>query len=71
MSHGSNAHEPGRMTVCYPLSCFLMGSFAGPPGKRDYLENVHQGSQHYKRGSQLTGLARLSCNRKLIVVAFN
>ena len=22
-------------TVCYPLSCLSLGSFAGPPGKRD------------------------------------
>ena len=36
--------------VCYPLSCLSLGSFAGPPGKRDYLENFHAGSRHHNTG---------------------
>ena len=63
------SHEPGKQcawTVCYPLSCFSLGSFAGPPGKRDYLENDHQGTRYHKvQGFQLTGLAGLSYNRKV------
>ena len=51
--------------VCYPLPCFSLGSFAMPPGKREYLENFHPGSLHHSSvGSQLTGLVRLSYNRK-------
>ena len=47
------SHEPGKQyawTVCYPLSCFSLGSFAGPPGKRDYLENFHPWSRHHNTG---------------------
>ena len=33
--------------LCYPLSCLLLCSFAGPPGRRDYLENLHPGSRHH------------------------
>ena len=29
--------------VCYPLSCFSLSSFSGPPEKPDYLENFHPG----------------------------
>ena len=54
-----------RMTSVYPLSCFSFGLFAGLPGKRDYWENLHTGSRHHNTGSQLTGLARLSYNRKV------
>ena len=50
--------EQCAWTEYYPLSCFSLGSFAGPPGKLDYLENFHP-------DSQLTGLARLSYNRKV------
>ena len=31
--------------MCYPL-----GSFSGPPEKRDYLENFHPGSWHHNTG---------------------
>ena len=44
------SHGPGKQyakTVCYPLSCFSLGSFAGPPCKRDYLENFHLRSPHH------------------------
>ena len=47
------SHEPGKQcawAVCYSLSCFSLGSFAGPPGKRDYLENFHPGSRHHYTG---------------------
>ena len=47
------SYEPGKQcpwTVCYPLSCFSLGSFPGPPGKRDYLENFHPGSRHHNTG---------------------
>ena len=47
------SHEPGKQcawTVCDPLSCFSFGSFAGPPGKRDYLDNFHHGSRHHNTG---------------------
>ena len=37
-------------TVCYPLSCFRLGSFAGTPGERYYLENFHPGSLHLNTG---------------------
>ena len=50
--------EQCAWTDYYPLFCFSLGSFAGPPGKLDYLKNFHP-------GSQLTGLARLSYNRKV------
>ena len=36
--------------VCYPLSCFSISSFAGPPEKRDYLENFHPRSRHHSTG---------------------
>ena len=36
--------------VCYPLSCFLLFSFVGLPGKGDYLENFYLGSQHHNTG---------------------
>ena len=36
--------------VCYPLSCFSLASFAGPPGKSDYLENFHPRSRHHNTG---------------------
>ena len=47
------SHEPGKKcawTVCYPLSCFTLLSFAGPPGKRDYLKNCHPGLRHHNTG---------------------
>ena len=44
MSRGSNAHEQ-----CV-IRCFSLGSFAGPPGKRDYLENCPLGTQHHNTG---------------------
>ena len=37
-------------TVCYPLSHFSVGTFAGPPGKGDYLESFHPGSWQHKTG---------------------
>ena len=54
--------------VCYPLSCFSLGSFAGPPGKRDYLENFHLGSRHHNTGipaNRSGWLAQLSYNGKV------
>ena len=36
--------------VCYPLSCFLLGSFSRPPGMCDNLENFHPGSRHHNAG---------------------
>ena len=36
--------------VCYPLSCFSLGSFAGSPDERDYLENFHPRSRHHNTG---------------------
>ena len=36
--------------VCYPLSGFSLGSFGGPPGKRDYLENFYPRSRHHNTG---------------------
>ena len=47
--------------VCYPLSGFSLGSFGGPPGKRDYYRDPGITIL----GSQLTGLARLSHNCKV------
>ena len=47
------SYEPGKQcawTECDPLSCFSLGSFAGPPGKRDYSENFHAGSRHHNTG---------------------
>ena len=47
------SHEPGKQcawTVFYPLSCFLLGSFSGPPGKRNYLENCHPGTRYHNTG---------------------
>ena len=47
------SHEPGKQcawTVCYSLSCFLLGSFSGPPGKRDFLENCHPGTRYHNTG---------------------
>ena len=47
------SHEPGKQcawTVCYPLSCFLLGLFSGPPGKRDYLENCCPGTRYHNTG---------------------
>ena len=59
-------NEPGKGCAwpCYPLSCFSLGSFTGPPGKRDYSENFQSGSWHHNTGIP-TGLARLSYNRKV------
>ena len=54
--------------VCYPLSCFSLGSFAGSLGKRDYLENFHPGSRHHNTGipaNRSGWLARLSYNGKV------
>ena len=47
------SHEPEKQcawTVCYLLSCFSLGSFAGPPGMRDYLENCHPGTRYHNTG---------------------
>ena len=46
-------HDPGKQyawTMCYLLYCFSLGSFDGPPGKRDYLQNCHPGSRHHNTG---------------------
>ena len=43
-------HEKPPWAVCYPLSCFSLSSFAGPPEKRDYLENFHPRSRHHSTG---------------------
>ena len=51
--------------VCYPLSCFSLSSFAGPPEKRDYLKISTRDSGITVLGSQLTGLARLLYNHKV------
>ena len=51
--------------MCYPLACFSLGSFAGPPGQHDYLENFEPGPGITVLGSQLTGPFRLSWNRKV------
>ena len=32
------------------MSCFSLGSFAGQPGKRDYVENFHPGFRHHNTG---------------------
>ena len=60
MSRGSRAHEQ-CVTLCLvsPLV-----RFAGPPVKRDCLENFHP-------GSQLTGWLGCQIIAKLIVVASN
>ena len=56
-------------TVCtYPLSCFSLGAFAGPPGKRDYLENFHPGSQHHITGIPANQLMIIKPNEVLIAV---
>ena len=47
------SHEPAKQwawTVCYPLSCFSLRSFAGQAGKRDYLENFQPVSRHHNTG---------------------
>ena len=36
--------------ACYPLSCFLLGSFSRLPGMCDRLENFHSGSRHHNAG---------------------
>ena len=36
------------------LSCFSLCSLARPPGKRDYLENLHPGSLHHNTGIPAT-----------------
>ena len=36
--------------ACYPLSCFLLGSFSRLPGMCDRLGNVHSGSRHHNAG---------------------
>ena len=48
-------HEPGKqsawtVSLCYPLSCFSLSSFSGPPGKRDSLENFRARSRHHNTG---------------------
>ena len=35
-----------RMNCVLSAVLFALGSFAGQPGKRDYLENFQPGSQH-------------------------
>ena len=47
------SHEPGKQcawSVSYPLYCFSLGSLAGPPSKRDYLESSHSRSRHHNTG---------------------
>ena len=36
--------------ACYPLSCFLLGSFSRLPGMCDRLETFHSGSRHHNAG---------------------
>ena len=42
-------HEKSQ-PLCYPLSCFSLGSFARPSGKRGYMENFHPGSWNHNTG---------------------
>ena len=45
------AGEAMRMNSVLPVVLFLrFGSFAGPPGKCDYLENLHLGYRHHNTG---------------------
>ena len=39
--------EAMRMSSVLPATSFSLGSFARPPGKRDYLKNFHPGSRHH------------------------
>ena len=67
MSHGSNAHEQ-CVTRC-PFSCLVHS-----PGRPESVITWKMSTRNPGitiLGSQLTGLARLSYNRKLIVFAFN
>ena len=50
--------------MCYPLSWFSVGSFAGLPSKPDYLEISDLDPSITILGSQLAGLAWLSYNCK-------
>ena len=46
-----------RINYNYCMILFLVGSFARPPGKRDYLEKFNPGSRNHNTvGSQLTGV---------------
>ena len=56
--------------MCYPLSCFSLGSFAGPPGKHDYLENYNAGIPANRAGSVVT-TEPSHIVAKLVFVAFN
>ena len=62
------SHEPGKQcpwTVCYLFSRFSLDWVPWLPGKGDYWENFHPDPGITILGSQLTGLARLSYNRKV------
>ena len=64
----AGSHDLGKQcpwTVCYLLSCFSLDWLPWPPGKGDYSENFHPDAGITILGSQLTGLARLSYNRKV------
>ena len=67
MSHGSNAHEQ-CVTRC-PFSC-LVHSPGRPQSVITWKMSTGDAGITIP-GSQLTGLARSSYNRKLIVVVFN
>ena len=57
------------MRSVLPAVLFLLGSFAGLPGKPDYLENFRLGSWHHNTeiSTSRVGLIVMS----LIFVAFN
>ena len=48
------------------MSCFSLGSFAGQPGKRDYVENFHPGFRHHNTGSYICTVPQMILRPQMI-----